>query len=138
MEKQINPLEWQKYLYCNGEVFAKEVDWFTPNVYSNNFEYPPDKAGVYVFIVYANPKDLGNVVYIGSANSLMKRYSGHPVKAALYQMYWYVRFYFIECDDYREKEKNMIKKFKPKYNIQHKGHRSLNYRFLNPTNATNG
>lgn len=121
-------LEWNEFLFCNGEPFCREDDWKTPNTYSANYGHPSGKSGVYCFVVYTSHEDRGNVVYIGSSKSIETRYRGHAVKAALYQDYWYVRFYFKELENYKQVERELILRFKPKFNIQHKGSRSLNCR----------
>jgi excinuclease UvrABC nuclease subunit len=121
-------LEWNEFLFCNGEPFCKEEEWKTPNTYSSNYDPPSAKSGVYCFVVYTSHMDRGNVVYVGSSKSIETRYRGHAVKAALYQEYWYVRFYFKECDNYKQVEKELILKFQPRFNIQHRQSRSLNKR----------
>lgn len=131
-------LDWNEYLFCNGEKFCIETEWFTPNTYNKNFKSPPTTSGVYFFVVYTHPQDLGNIVYVGSAKNILQRYTGHQVKTTLFQMYWYVKFYFTECENCREKEKRLIKKFNPRFNIQHNGHRSLNSKSTNLINAIDG
>lgn len=122
-----NSLVWNDMLFCNGEIFCQEHEWKTPNTYNNNFAEPPEKPGIYVFVVYVEPNDRGNIVYIGSSVNLSNRYHGHRAKIFLYEQYWYVRFYFKETENFKEEEKRLIQKFQPKFNIQHKGRRSINH-----------
>jgi hypothetical protein len=121
-------LEWNDFLFCNGEKFCIKEKWKTPNTYNGNYSPPTNESGVYCFVVYASPTDIGNVVYVGSSKSIEIRYKGHAVKAALYEQYWYVQFYFLECKNFKELEKELISRFQPKFNIQHRGPRSLNKR----------
>lgn len=114
-----NELPWQEHLFCNGDRFAEEKSWLTPNTYCLNFASPPARPGVYLFVVYTSPGDFGNIVYIGSSQNIALRYRGHPVKGHLYMNYWYVRFYFQPCENPKDIEKALIKKWKPKFNIQH-------------------
>ena len=107
------------HLFCNGESFCDIDEWQTPNTYSGHFGMPPSRPGIYLFSVYVAHDDPGNIVYIGSSNNLLRRYSGHEIKAQLYQHYWYVRYYFKECLDYKKQEKELILKFRPKFNVHH-------------------
>ena len=97
-------------------------DWKTPNTYDCNFSYPPEKSGVYLIVFpiinkHKNKYDY-NILYVGSAKDLKKRYRSHEVMRMLRESYGYVQFYFKIEEHYREVEKRLIKLIQPKYNIQ--------------------
>jgi len=94
----------------------------TPNTYDTNFQDPPDASGVYFVVLpnydkYLKPQP-HKILYIGSAKSLKVRYDRHEVIRLLSEFYGYVQFYFKEIQNYREVEKALIGKYKPKYNKQ--------------------
>jgi excinuclease UvrABC nuclease subunit len=93
-----------------------ESEWYTPNTYSENFKRVPNSSGVYLFVTLDD-----QVLYIGSAKNLFKRYDKHEVKRLLRVMYGRVFFYFKECSNYRQAEIQAIKSFKPLFNTQHNG-----------------
>jgi excinuclease UvrABC nuclease subunit len=113
-------------LFCQtGEFKFDEQEWFTPNTYCSNFEYPPNKPGVYLLvnpIVNFADKTVSNeILYVGSAKSLAQRYRGHEVLRLLTEVYGYIRFYFLEQSNYRTVEIQLIKAIRPRFNKQHNG-----------------
>ena len=92
-------------------------NWESTSRYS--YSEPPQNPGVYVF---AKPeiidgKTKHQILYIGSTKNIFKRYAGHEKRSIIKKNEGFYRFYFMECDDYIQKEKELIKKLQPKYNI---------------------
>lgn len=110
-----------RFLYSNGQPIFSEDSWTTPNTYYQNFKPVPKKSGVYLLVAYRESSSDGEIVYIGSSKNLSKRYSNHEVINKLEKSYWHVRFYFEECENYLEREKQLIKSIHPKYNITFNG-----------------
>jgi len=89
----------------------------------------PDSKGVYAICVVKqtySPTQLKSlrVIYIGSSFKMRQRLMNmkHPYRRAfsLLKNYWVGCLYF-ECDNQLEIEKELIKKYKPRFNIQHNG-----------------
>src|SRR5687768_8049392 len=98
--------------------FDSEV-WLTPNTYGGNFKPFPHAPGVYV-ILHFDLKDYSSeILYIGCAKNLANRIRSHEVHRFLHQLYRYLPVYFLECEDYRDVEKYLISKYKPRFNKQH-------------------
>lgn len=93
--------------------------WKTPNTYGNNFGVPPQKSGVYLLLrLFDGNNPNYEIMYIGSAKYLYQRYERHEVKRVLQKIFGYIQFYWIQVDEYRELEKELIKKYQPKFNSQ--------------------
>lgn len=97
-------------------------DWLTPNTYDRNFSYPKDSSGVYLLV---NPNydviqrtSNYEILYIGSAKSLKKRFEKHEVLRMLRKQFGYIQFYFLEIENYKEVEKYLINKIQPIFNTQ--------------------
>lgn len=99
-----------------------ENEWYTPNTYNSNFKSPSNKSGVYLIVlpIFDLIDQVVNydIVYIGSAKDLLNRYKSHEVLRFLKNNFNYVQFYFNECIDYKNAEKNLIKLVQPKLNKQ--------------------
>lgn len=89
----------------------------------------PQSCGVYAVIATRNPMtnngNLGKprVLYIGSAVNMNRRVSGqaHPYKKLYNRLKdFFVCVGFIETKDYINKEIELIKKYRPLLNKQHK------------------
>lgn len=101
--------------------------WKTPRTYCNNFSPIPEKSGVYAvldiqLLEYAALSI--EVLYIGISKNLKQRTKGSAILSKIRKEYADVYIYFQEIShNFREKEKEYIKSFQPKFNIQHKGNR---------------
>jgi hypothetical protein len=95
-------------------------DWKTPNTYDIDFKPPSNQSGVYIITesIFGKHTLLHNILYIGSAKNLKIRYEKHEVLRMLKRTYEYVQFYFKEEIEYKKVEKQLIKKYQPKYNTQ--------------------
>ncbi|HPC39253.1 MAG TPA: GIY-YIG nuclease family protein [Exilispira sp.] len=60
---------------------------------------------------------INDILYIGSAKNLFKRYKSHDTLKRLSKFYDDIFFYFKEVDNYLEIEKQLIKKHQPRHNI---------------------
>jgi len=89
----------------------------------------PDTKGVYAICVVRQtyyPTQLKNlrVVYIGSSSNMRKRLMNmkHPYRRcfSILKNYW-VSCFYIECDNCQDVERSLIKKYKPRFNIQYNG-----------------
>ena len=88
----------------------------------------PSASGVYVICVVKKtntfPCDFKakKVVYIGVAKNINKRlkHQNH-----IYRRLWNIlknylpMVFYLECENYLDVEKTLIKKYKPRFNIQH-------------------
>jgi len=104
------------------------LDWKTPNSYDNNCEKPINKAGVYAIVKtklsynFKKKRYKSKIMYIGSSGSLVKRITSHEVYSTLLKNCnnkHHVRIFFKYDENYKELEKQLIKKYKPLLNIQH-------------------
>lgn len=102
--------------------------WRTPNCYSNKYDSLPKSAGVYL-LVAAYHTDQGllahDVVYVGMSRNIFNRFKQHEVKKACELHYGrrvHIKVYFKRCsaNALRRKERNLIKKFNPPFNLQHR------------------
>lgn len=97
--------------------FDDEI-WHTPNTYDRNFKSFPESCGVYI-IQHFDLKTLSKeILYIGSAKNIAVRLRSHEVRRFLYQFYRYLPVYFLEHPEYKEVEKYLIQKYKPRFNKQ--------------------
>jgi excinuclease UvrABC nuclease subunit len=101
-------------------LFTPELS--TPNTFNKNFKEPLNCGGIY-YIVHPklNPKNRKiayQILYIGSSANLKNRINNHDKHSLLTKKYKYVEFYFKESDNFLEIEKQLIKKYQPKYNKQ--------------------
>jgi excinuclease UvrABC nuclease subunit len=95
------------------------VGWKTPNTYDEDFSSPPPRSGVYMLVGLNDDEfKCRELLYIGSAKSLAIRYEKHEVRRVLQNIYKRVEFWFHEVDLYRNREKELIKKYQPKFNTQ--------------------
>jgi excinuclease UvrABC nuclease subunit len=91
-------------------------EWLT-----NHDSEIPKRPGVYVILIKV-PKDSGfEVLYIGSSKNLRLRLKNHKhLKSHAFSGDKY-RVYFKECDNFKEVELALIKKFAPIANVHHNG-----------------
>jgi excinuclease UvrABC nuclease subunit len=86
---------------------------------------PPNKAGVYCVMSTNIVTKERSVSYIGSSKNILKRVMNpsHPYRKLYSISKWpvVISTKFKVCTDYKILEKRMIKKLRPKYNIQHTG-----------------
>ena len=112
------------FLFYNSKLRIKELDWKTPNTYSQNFASIPPKPGVYLLVgfIFDKPSFIikeKSIIYVGSSKNLKLRHRNHEVIRILSEIYDYMRFYFKEYEDFRNEEKRLINIIKPKFNKQH-------------------
>jgi len=97
-------------------------EWFTLNTYDRNFKLPPAASGVYLLvhtdITLFDKSVIHNILYVGSSNNLQIRYGKHEVLRALKKTYNYIQFFFLEKENFKAIEKELIKSIQPKYNTQ--------------------
>jgi len=110
------------------EFVFNNLEWATPNSYDSNYKRVPNKSGVYLIVVFNYefgliPTGEFEILYVGSSKNLYNRYSSHPIISKLKKKYYCLQFYFMECDNFRVKEIDLIKSIRPKYNKQHNGER---------------
>lgn len=81
----------------------------------------PERSGVYAVCAKENSRSAEHVLYIGSTSNLRKRISSstHPYRIAFERFPVHVRFF--ECENYKQIEIEMIKKYRPIMNTQHNG-----------------
>lgn len=100
----------------------------------------PDKPGVYFFLEHSKglSKKEKNIIYIGKATSLRDRVKSYFLKDLLNTRSSFIldmivkaeKIEWEETDSVLEAlilEANLIKKYKPKYNIKEKDNKSFNY-----------
>ena len=100
--------------------FILGEDWFTHQTYvSSEYKDLPNASGVYCFVLitFINKKYVYDILYIGSAKNLLKRYKTHKTLKRLSKFYNDIFFFFKEADNYLEVEKDLIKKHQPRHNI---------------------
>lgn len=104
----------------NINQFEREFDgWHTPNTYDPTFSNPPRKSGIYILTRFVDTNEgIRDIVYVGSAKDLLQRYERHEVRRVLREIYGYIQFWFIEEVNYRSREKELIRKYQPKFNKQ--------------------
>jgi hypothetical protein len=111
------------------EAIVKELQSFHPNLWPSphsrygNYGFPPEGCGLYVILAY---KDVVSgdfeIAYIGSSTNLRKRYHTHEIVRLINKDFpGGARLCYKEMDvDYlRQLEVDLIKLFKPRYNVQH-------------------
>ena len=95
--------------------------WFTPNTYDSCFEYPIDGPAVYLFLLWESEwMERAIVAYVGMSSRLAQRWMGHPVLAEISQPGFYVQRWFRPTPkpELRAREKQLIERFDPPWNIQ--------------------
>lgn len=92
---------------------------------------PTSRSGVYAVCVMETDwtrigdkirRNPNKVVYIGSAKNIAKRVNGtNHIFRRVHNLTKNYLVYVMDmpCDDYREKERLMIRKYKPRFNKQH-------------------
>jgi hypothetical protein len=100
--------------------------WLTPNSYSNNFASLPKRPGIYVLVRATwYPTISHRVLYVGMSTNIAKRLDGHEIKAMCDKEDGkndYVQVYFKTCppEALRARERRLIKRFNPPFNLQHR------------------
>lgn len=119
---------WVFFYFNNMKDITEILDWKTPNSYNNNFDVPINKSGVYAIVKtklsynFKKSKNKSKLMYIGSSASLVNRITSHEVYLTLLKTCsseYHIRIFFKYNDNYKELEKELIKKYKPLLNIQH-------------------
>lgn len=100
--------------------FEKEFNgWQTPNTYDTTYADPPQRPGIYILTRFTDMREqLRDIVYVGSASKLLQRYERHEVRRILQEVYGIIEFWFTEEQNYVEREKELIRKYQPKFNKQ--------------------
>ena len=107
-----------KFIEENLQKLTGKSEWFTENTYNINFKKTPNKSGVYFLVGINFIPITKEIIYVGSSKNLKKRYMNHEVIRNESSNYDFIKFYFIECDDFLTEEKKLIKKIQPKLNKQ--------------------
>jgi excinuclease UvrABC nuclease subunit len=81
----------------------------------------PSESGVYVIYLSNLDDDTKKVLYVGSTNNAKKRFSSHRIYAKLFKKYLdypsvFLEVKFKKTNNYKDLEKNIIPKLKPKLN----------------------
>ena len=101
--------------------------WRTPNTYNNYYDEPTDGPAVYLFLIYGIDADYGCpdlenafVAYVGMSRQLRKRWAAHPTLRELNSYGRYLQRWFCVVDTglLRVKERELIEKYDPPWNIQ--------------------
>jgi excinuclease UvrABC nuclease subunit len=95
--------------------------WWCRNTYDTNFRNYPETGGVYIITTYDLDTHERTILYIGSAKNLKVRLKAHEVKRMLHYFYDYIAVFFLEFDDFRQVEKELIRKYRPQFNKQFNG-----------------
>ncbi len=98
-------------------------------IFMNKWEISPfgptRKSGVYCVMSTDTIAKKTSILYIGSAKNIYRRVMNKShIYRRLYEISSYPLLVYLkikECDDYVSLEKRMIKRIRPKYNIQHTG-----------------
>lgn len=92
--------------------------WKTSDTYGHeNYTETPKKPGVYAIIFLNRKTNKWRLVYIGSTINLAIRRKTHNIM----RTFWVKAcFYFMECEDYFETEKELIRRMKPILNKAYK------------------
>ena len=104
-------------LLCKSPIIFRS-DWNTENTYDTIFKPTPKKSGVYLIVANTFYPFKREIIYIGSSKNLYIRSKGHEVIKKHKVKYDHIQFYFKECEDYIEKEIDLIKSVQPKINKQ--------------------
>ena len=105
--------------------------WRTPHSYSNDFAPLPNSACVYVFLRPHSVKSkntpsgyaiVHELLYVGMSTNLAQRMAAHDLKRSFDRQRDYVQVWFKRCpkDQLRTRERRLIQKLNPPYNLQHR------------------
>jgi len=98
-------------------------EWFTERSYSNQtFEILPSGPGVYVLVdinIDTRPF-IYNVLYVGMSSNLSQRFKNHAIYKYLCEIYDVFIYFKPLKDQLRDKEKELIWRFNPPFNLQHR------------------
>lgn len=103
------------------EILMEEGGFSSPNTYDPNFGPLPSGGGVYIISTFSNEDLTCEILYIGSAKNIKNRVQGHEILRILAHFYEYLRINFKECEPYREVEKGLIRRYRPRFNKAHNG-----------------
>ena len=114
-----------RFYQMNFDIDIIEEGFRTPDTYDNSFKILPSSCGVYFILgtinTFGSKIIKQEIIYVGCSANLKKREHKHPILKKHRREYSYVQFFF-KCDDnYKVTEIELIKKFKPRYNIRHNG-----------------
>lgn len=98
-------------------------EWVPTRPSYSKYDDPPHKPGVYAITNTELLEDLEywgelEILYVGSAANLYKRYSHHEVYRVLKRQYEYINFWWREDGNYLETERLMVQSIQPKFNKQ--------------------
>ena len=96
-------------------------EWKCANTYDTNYGLPPQSSGIYLFLTLSYTRRYRELIYIGQSSNLYKRFVNHVKLDELCLLYDHIQFYWFATSDHIDLEKKLIKKYKPKFNIQHNG-----------------
>ena len=104
-----------------NDIFYKN-GWRTPNSYSNDYEEIPPEAGIYVLVNIDKSTNNEKILYVGMSKNLKNRLNSHQLRKRLENEFDFIHIFFIRknAQILRKEEKNIIKKYNPPYNLQHR------------------
>lgn len=104
-----------------------KYQWSTPDPFFILNRDVPARPGIYMFVTYDFDSSDGcpglthRIDYIGSSINLKRRFAEHEwgIQNELRKQREGVFFLFLECEDYKEREIELIKFHKPRLNVIH-------------------
>lgn len=119
------------FQFYPGDWIKADKGWKTPQSYSNTFAPFPRSSAVYVIVRPVEvecddtPSGLGiglQVLYVGMSTNLAQRMKSHNILRLLHAQNDYVQVWFqrVPTDRLRIRERRLIQKFNPPYNLAHR------------------
>lgn len=117
--ERINAIKTNYGMHPYQLLIGSDQEWRTQNTYTERFDYPENKPGVYFFLGIKNKDPLNDIelIYIGSSKNIKQRKQGHDLLKKIKGQYDHVHLYFKYCNNYILEERKLIKQFNPKFNI---------------------
>lgn len=100
------------------KVFNK---WSCANTYDSNYKCVGDFPCVYFFVSFNLNTGEKEIVYVGSTTNLVRRYRVHRIPNLIRNENVASMLFFKEMNNgFYDFERKLIKKLRPKFNVQHK------------------
>ena len=98
-----------------------ENKWYCHNTYNTNYRQVGPFPAVYLFVSLQFPSNEIDIVYVGSTTNLLLRYKSHKIPGIIQSNKSFSLLYFRPMErGFYDYELKLIKRLKPKYNVQHK------------------
>lgn len=98
--------------------------WKTPNTCDEDYGALPKGSGIYLFVWvrWIGTEIKHDILYVGQSTNIAQRMIRHDIKELCEQQYDYVRVYFRRCpqNKLRTRERNLIRRLNPPFNLQHR------------------